>query len=95
VDIGWLPLEIADVSPSFLLQMLHVKNTNWTLRFGAVASEPADLFNVALANDHKRKAAMDVKVFGLYLYPLSTLFLCLLQRRPAGACGTINCAAQG
>ena len=65
----WLPLEIANVSLSFLLQMLHVKNINWTLRFGAVASEPANLFNVALANDHKRKAAMDVKVFGLYLYP--------------------------
>ena len=37
----WLPLEIANVSLSFPLQMLHVKNTNWTLRFGAVASEPA------------------------------------------------------
>jgi hypothetical protein len=34
----WLPLEIANVSPSFLLQMLHVKNTDWTLRFGALAS---------------------------------------------------------
>jgi hypothetical protein len=43
---------------SFLLQMLHVKNINWTLRFGAVANEPANLFNVALASDHKRKAAM-------------------------------------
>jgi hypothetical protein len=43
----WLPLEIANVSLSFLLQMLHVKNINWTLRFGAVASEPANLFNVA------------------------------------------------
>jgi hypothetical protein len=65
----WLPLEIANASLSFLLQMLHVKNINWTLRFGAVASEPANLFNVALANGHKRKAAMDVKVFGLCLYP--------------------------
>jgi hypothetical protein len=65
----WLPLEIANASPSFLLQMLHVKNINWTLRFGAVASEPANLFSVALASDHKRKAAMDVKVFGLYLNP--------------------------
>jgi hypothetical protein len=34
----WLPLEIANVSLSFLLQMLHVKHiSNWTLRFGAVA----------------------------------------------------------
>ena len=48
----WLPLEIANVSLSFLLQMLHVKNINWTLRFGAVASEPANLFNVALASGH-------------------------------------------
>jgi hypothetical protein len=65
----WLPLEIANVSLSFLLQMLHVKNTNWTLRFGAVASKPANLFNIGLASGHKRKAAMDVKVFGLCLYP--------------------------
>jgi hypothetical protein len=36
----WLPLKIANVRPSFLLQMRHVKNTNWTLHFGAVASEP-------------------------------------------------------
>jgi hypothetical protein len=35
----WLPLGIANVSLSFLRQMLHVKNINWTLRFGAVASE--------------------------------------------------------
>jgi hypothetical protein len=65
----WLPLEIANVSPSFLLQMLHVKNINWTRRFGAVASEPANLFNIGFASGHKRKAAMDVKVFGLCLYP--------------------------
>jgi hypothetical protein len=30
----WLPLGIANVSLSFLLQMLHVKNINWTPRFG-------------------------------------------------------------
>jgi hypothetical protein len=64
----WLPLGIANVSLSFLLQRLHVKNINWTLRFGAVASEPANLFNVALASGHKRKVAM-VKLFGLCLYP--------------------------
>jgi hypothetical protein len=33
----WLPLEIANASLSFLLQMLHIKNINWSLRFGAVA----------------------------------------------------------
>jgi hypothetical protein len=65
----WLPLKITNVRLSFLLLMPHVKNTNWTLRFGAVASEPANLFSVALASGHKRKAAMDVKVFGLCLYP--------------------------
>jgi hypothetical protein len=65
----WLPLKIVNVCLSFLLQMLHVKNTNWTPRFGAVASEPENFFNVVLDNDHKRKAAMDVKVFCLYLYP--------------------------
>jgi hypothetical protein len=54
----WLPVEIANVSLSFLLQMLHVKNINWTLRFGAVASEPANLFNVALANGHKRNCVL-------------------------------------
>jgi hypothetical protein len=64
--VHWLPLEIANASLSFLLQMLHVKNINWTLRFGAVANDPANLFNVALASDHKRKTAIDVKAFGLY-----------------------------
>jgi hypothetical protein len=46
----WLPLKIVDVRLSFLLQVLHVKNTNWTLRFGAIASEPANLLGVAFAN---------------------------------------------
>jgi hypothetical protein len=78
----WLPLEIANVSLSLLLQMLHVKNINWTLRFGAVASEPADLFNVALASDHKRKAATHHGRKSIRSLPLSTLSLCLLQRRP-------------
>jgi hypothetical protein len=80
----WLPLGIANASPSFLLQMLHVKNTNWTLCFSAVASEPENLFNGALANGHKRKAAMGHgrKSKSIRSLPLSTLSLCLLQCRP-------------
>jgi hypothetical protein len=80
----WLPLEIANVSLFFLLQMLHVKNINWTLRFGAVASEPAAI--VEPKRDHWQEqqpntfTSMAALRF-LYLHP-RFLSVCFNQRRP-------------
>jgi hypothetical protein len=42
-----LPLKIANVRLLFLLQMLHVKNINWTLCFGASSSERGALLLAA------------------------------------------------